>query len=138
MRYKALKVFQFYYVFTIIASNAFPFEKMHVDIVNGFQGNLLQIHCQSKDDDLGDQELVPGQVYGWGFRINFLATTLYYCTFWWKNGHHENDVFWSEQKHLRGCCGSANCVWKASEDGIYLYNDGTKTFEFMYAWDKSY
>ncbi|KAL7105781.1 hypothetical protein ACP275_07G066900 [Erythranthe tilingii] len=42
----------------------------------------LEVHCASKDDDLGHRFLSSGEVFSWNFRVNIFETTLYFCHFW--------------------------------------------------------
>ncbi|KAF5731424.1 hypothetical protein HS088_TW18G00101 [Tripterygium wilfordii] len=137
---KLTMLFQFSIILLALAavtSEAISFgPKFHVHIVNGFKTDALHSHCKSKDDDLGMRQTNPGQEYEWSFRINFWGTTLYYCSFWWNGGRHQNDVFWVKDQFLNDYCGEKNCIWKAQEDGIYLFSAINGKFEFWYKWDK--
>ncbi|XP_027169331.1 self-incompatibility protein S1-like [Coffea eugenioides] len=52
--------------------------KVHVHIQNR-QGKNINLHCRSKDDDLGYHNIENGTEYSWSFRPNFWYTTLFYC-----------------------------------------------------------
>lgn len=55
--------------------------KDHVTIVNKMATATLQVHCHSRDNDLGVRWLVPSQVYVISFHRNFWGTTLFTCDF---------------------------------------------------------
>ncbi|KAF5731425.1 hypothetical protein HS088_TW18G00102 [Tripterygium wilfordii] len=137
---KLTMLFQFSILLLALAtvtSEAISFgPKFHVHIVNGFKTDVLYSHCKSKDDDLGIRQTSPGQEYEWSFHLNIWGTTLYFCSFWWVGGHHQNDVFWNKHGFIYDFCGVKNCIWKLQEDGIYLFKSLTGTFELMYEWDK--
>ncbi|XWS56083.1 hypothetical protein CRYUN_Cryun09bG0056300 [Craigia yunnanensis] len=58
--------------------------KIHVRVMNQL-GNrrILNIHCQSRDDDLGVVALPDGHEFEWRFSVNFWGTTLFYCDVQW-------------------------------------------------------
>ncbi|PIM99113.1 hypothetical protein CDL12_28396 [Handroanthus impetiginosus] len=78
----------------------------------------LEVHCQSKDNDLGYHYLKPSQNYTWGFCDNIFVTTLFFCHLSWGKKDVTFDAFkakWFE--------GSRDQVfWVAKGDGIY-YSD---------------
>ncbi|PWA78717.1 non-intrinsic ABC protein 10 [Artemisia annua] len=41
----------------------------------------LYVRCKSRDNELGDQDLLPAQSYNWSFRMNFWGMTLFNCDF---------------------------------------------------------
>ncbi|KAG5589225.1 hypothetical protein H5410_039739 [Solanum commersonii] len=43
----------------------------------------LDVHCLSRDDDLGVHTLEPGDKYDFSFHENFLSTTHFYCKLKW-------------------------------------------------------
>ena len=55
--------------------------KDHVTIVNKMATATLQVHCRSRDNDLGVRLLVPNQVYVISFHHNIWGSTLYICDF---------------------------------------------------------
>ncbi|CAI0394512.1 unnamed protein product, partial [Linum tenue] len=40
---------------------------------------ILTVHCQSKDDDLGGHAVAVGATYHWDFGTNLLGGTLFWC-----------------------------------------------------------
>lgn len=52
--------------------------KITLRFISGLPENssVAKVRCQSKDDDLGDRTLNPGDQFDFSFRMNFFATTL--------------------------------------------------------------
>jgi len=44
----------------------------------------LNVHCKSKDNDIGQHLLHINQSFNWVFENNFLGDTLFFCSFQWK------------------------------------------------------
>ncbi|CAL9024060.1 unnamed protein product, partial [Prunus brigantina] len=97
----------------------------YVRIVNNLNNQQLQYQCNSKGDDFGLRSLPPKREYEWGFRVNFWDITLYLCNFWYLDNHGVFAVFRDTTDFLYEC-GGAHCIWKAKEDGIYLFHIQTK------------
>ncbi|KAG2712058.1 hypothetical protein I3843_04G099900 [Carya illinoinensis] len=120
------------------AKIGFSLRKIHVHVVNGLSGQQsLFLHCKSRDDDLGTHNLGVGDEYSWSFRVNFLATTLFWCYMRTSNGlHAEFDVFWpSKGDWLSYRCNWKNCIWTAKDDGIYLRNIPENYDELLHKWE---
>ncbi|KAI4321697.1 hypothetical protein MLD38_035047 [Melastoma candidum] len=45
--------------------------------------DLLTLHCQSKEDDLGIHVVPKGESWQFSFDPNFFSSTLYFCSFHW-------------------------------------------------------
>ncbi|KAF8370241.1 hypothetical protein HHK36_020386 [Tetracentron sinense] len=110
------------------------FSKHHVYVGNDLgEGLTLNLHCASKDDDLGTHVLPYGQNYNWGFRSNFWGTTLFWCDFKWGNVtdsysvYDEDSVDQSEHTDTR---------WLARKDGIYYYRRPYGLYELFNNWRK--
>ena len=59
--------------------------KRHVMIINDLEEKLdLILHCKSGDDDLGEHLIHYDSTFEWSFRPNIFRTTLFYCSFQWK------------------------------------------------------
>ena len=108
--------------------------KIHVDISNHLPDGSpsLTVRCQSRDDDLGYQELFPNQSsYTWAFRPAWFSTTLYFCHFFWDGKDAVFDVY-NEDWGVDYCAQyvllsgrynimiSDTCYWQVTADGIYL------------------
>lgn len=113
----------------------FIFQKFYVHILNGFQNETFIAHCRSKDDDLGFRQILVGSEFQWHFRINFKNTTRFLCTFTWFGGSRSFTAFWTGYSFLVDYCGNNDCIWKAQEDGIYVYHSRDHEYQFIYKWE---
>ncbi|KAI4369946.1 hypothetical protein MLD38_018337 [Melastoma candidum] len=52
-----------------------------IRIRNDIKGNL-EVHCKSKDNDLGSITLPPKGEWGFTFQPNIWRTTLFFCDLW--------------------------------------------------------
>ena len=95
--------------------------KLHVQMINILQGkNDLQIHCKSKNDDLGVHIIPFNGNYGFEFTPNFFAETLYFCGFKWDENLHWFDIY----VHSRDRFCTNVCTWNISESGpCYIFDD---------------
>ncbi|KAF8370240.1 hypothetical protein HHK36_031717 [Tetracentron sinense] len=108
------------------------FSKHHVYVGNDLgESSTLNLHCASKDDDLGTHVLLYGQNYTWGFRSNFWGTTLFWCHFKWGNVtntftvYNDND---SEQYYHK------SAHWLSRMDGLYYYHHHYGEYELYHNW----
>ncbi|KAI4323482.1 hypothetical protein L6164_023081 [Bauhinia variegata] len=89
------------------------YPKVKVEIFNALEGGSnLNLHCQSKDDDLGTHVVQSGQSYQFEFHPNLVIhNTLFYCNFDWPDDQwlHHFDVYDESQD----ACGY--CPWHAHE-----------------------
>jgi hypothetical protein len=116
-----------------------PLQIWHVRIFNKLSGGQkLFLHCKSKDNDLGRQEVPVGSEFSWGFRTNYWGTTLFWCNMRTdKGGRHATfNVFWPTNDYsLADKCDSSDCIWTARDDGIYLRNIPQKRDELLHKWE---
>ena len=115
-----------------------PFSEWKVTVINQLSpGQTLFLRCKSKDDDLGDHILQVGQSFSWEFRVNFFATTLFWCNMrTTSNKHVAMEVFWPESQDWLGYrCDYGLCNWSAKDNGIYLENIPKKSMEFVRSWE---
>ncbi|KAL0560284.1 hypothetical protein IC582_000684 [Cucumis melo] len=109
-----------------------------VNVVNGLSYHSLDVHCQSKDDDLGYHHLVNhGDYFQWNFEENFFGTTLFWCRLEKSDAYVAFESFWPESTNrwLRDRCGNqGTCVWIAKDDGIYLRNIPVNVDELVHKW----
>lgn len=89
----------------------------------------LQIHCQSKDDDLGTHILDQDRIFSWRFNPNFIQTTLFFCSFKWGSKFKSFTVY---DRDIDYKCGD-NVYWEARTDGFYLSGDAA-TWEKYNFW----
>lgn len=92
-------------------------KKRTVRITNalGVYGDLV-VHCKSKDDDLGDHLLLPGESFEFRFRQNIFGTTLFFCSFRWSTEFHYYDVYRADRD---GC---SKCYWTVYFLGICFHD----------------
>ena len=101
--------------------------KDHVNIVNNMATDTLQVHCHSRDNDLGVQWLVPNQWYVISFHHNIWGTTLFTCDFN-APGHQTKSVHVYEGylvAHRQVWC--TQCTWTVTDttldcDGFLFYS----------------
>ncbi|EOX94032.1 S-protein, putative [Theobroma cacao] len=111
------------------------FTSWHVYVVNGLSNNrTLFLHCKSKDDDLGIQNLSPGTSFTWSFRQNLFGRTLFWC-YMSKDGnaHAAFKVFWQDALLFHKCLWK-NCIWTAKDDGIYIKDLARDSDEYRGQW----
>ncbi|XP_011007077.1 PREDICTED: uncharacterized protein LOC105112886 [Populus euphratica] len=92
-------------------------DDVHASIKNRLgNGENLSIHCQSKDDDLGQQDIADGSEFGWDFSVNAWGTTLLYCDMEWENARRSHfDAYSFSRDHTR--C-ETQCSWLISKEDI--------------------
>lgn len=110
-------------------------QHMSVNILNDVGDKPIYLRCQSRDDDLGVQTLVPGQWWGFGFEANVLGTTLFSCNFVY--GVHTQGIiafqdigFWGNKP--RPC---RQCVWVVKQDGFYRSEGQAGPFTKVVNWN---
>ncbi|KAF6176256.1 hypothetical protein GIB67_023547, partial [Kingdonia uniflora] len=113
--------------------------KRHIHVVNElYPGTPLNIHCKSKNDDLGEHTLANQESFSWHFRDNYWGTTLFWCAMAWKDGNgnwaqEDHDVYKTCLKGEKFVC-QVDYTWSARPDGLYLhYDDGTQ--ELWHHWE---
>ncbi|KAJ0035820.1 hypothetical protein Pint_24138 [Pistacia integerrima] len=109
-------------------------QKVHASIKNRLDnGKNLTVHCQSKDDDLGQQNVADGNEFGWDFAVNVVGTTLFYCDMEWDQYQYHFDAYAVNRDYVR--CEN-QCLWLVSAEGMYGLNGRTGFWEYMYHWPK--
>lgn len=125
------------YLFMVLTVLAFceaaVLEKVRTSVMNRLgSGKSINLHCQSKDNDLGEHTVADGGEFGWEFSVNVIGTTLFYCDVSWENfGGFHFDAYSFERDW--GRCES-RCLWLISKEGMYGWNQNTGFWEFMYSW----
>ncbi|CAN0864840.1 S-protein homolog 1 [Linum grandiflorum] len=109
----------------------------HVYIANGLpDGKDLLVHCQSKDDDLGLQNLLPGTSFKWQFRLEFQAgETLFHCYLAPGNDDRHASFEAFNGGHYKQYEFGSNTVWIAKDDGVYVNLADKKTDSLVYKWE---
>ncbi|KAG8371107.1 hypothetical protein BUALT_Bualt13G0052400 [Buddleja alternifolia] len=105
--------------------------RVYVQVINQLEdGQRLNVHCQSRDDDLGYHVLDFGSATTWSFTANFWGTTLFYCDVQWDDSNwYHFDVYDADRDYRR--CRSM-CRWIISRDGsLYGYNEESGFWEWF-------
>lgn len=104
----------------------FGIETFTVHIMNGMSQNTdpVNVHCKSGDSDLGLRTLGQGVEFDFRFKTRVVGTTLYFCSWYWDSKRASFDVFRDDREALH-CVKTANCYWKAREDGFYFSVDNS-------------
>ncbi|XP_060962039.1 S-protein homolog 2-like [Cannabis sativa] len=95
-------------------------------------GKNLSVHCQSKDDDLGEHSISNDESFKWEFSPNVWETTLYFCVLGWERVRSYEFDAYSFGRDRSRC--ETRCAWLVSIEGIYALNDQTTLWEFFYPW----
>ncbi|AES76933.2 putative plant self-incompatibility S1 [Medicago truncatula] len=98
----------------------------------------ITVRCKSKDDNLGDHTLMPGETYEFSFKPSHLPfkNTLFFCGFTWPGNPHRHylDIYDQAHDHCK------QCSWDIILEGGCFY-DGKcvpwKSIEFMEAYNTS-
>ncbi|GER35194.1 plant self-incompatibility protein S1 family [Striga asiatica] len=105
--------------------SCFFYYEARVSFINYLPQNSkpLDLHCASKDDDLGNHTLGYGESWGFKFCVNPFAT-LFYCNLYWGNNFmafHAFEGRWLISLH-NPCTGfnRTDCPWKVESEGASL------------------
>lgn len=108
-----------------------------VQIDNGIPNSSINLHCKSKDDDLGSLSLAFKQYFAWKFCVNIRHTTLYNCEFFWDSRAKSFIVF---DKHVADECPYKDqekrwmCHWVVRPDGFYIFSKNSSSWVKKYDW----
>ncbi|KAL7084757.1 hypothetical protein ACP275_14G240600 [Erythranthe tilingii] len=99
--------------------------EVHVQVKNELKNGVrMNVHCRSRDDDLGLHAVDPGEAVKWDFMPNFWGTTLFYCDVQWSEDHsiwYHFDAY-NDDRDYRRC--HFTCRWMISGNGtLYGYDD---------------
>ncbi|PKI36641.1 S-protein homolog 2-like [Punica granatum] len=111
--------------------------KKVVEIYNKLPfGMVLDIHCKSKNRDLGNHTIFGPQFYQFQVRPSRSGTTEYSCEFNWVGvaGALVND-FYTEKRDTIRC--ATRCRWVIRYEGIYGYREDTGEPDIVYEWQTS-
>ncbi|KAJ4840500.1 hypothetical protein Tsubulata_000432 [Turnera subulata] len=88
----------------------------------------VNIHCKSRDDDLGEHVIKPGERYEWKFRVSIFGNTLFGCEVKTKYGSGIF-VLYNASEDEKGDDGYVG--WEVRTGGVY----GLNRIQH-YAWQK--
>ncbi|RDY03840.1 S-protein-like 29, partial [Mucuna pruriens] len=115
-------------VMLVSVSNVFG--KTHVLITNNLEQHQdLNIHCKSRDDDLGMKFLRFNETYEFSFGNSYIVDTQFYCSFQWKNGPL---VYYDVYIQDRDDSLCRLCHWYVKKDGPCRFEDDHLT---CYKWN---
>ena len=105
-------------------------DKIVVNIRDGLDQKMnLTLRCQSKQDDLGIQQLAYDQVFTFRFRSNYWNTTQFYCWFKWAgSGIHWYDIYKPGSTCLV-------CDARITNGGPCFYNPNTTHYDDCKSWN---
>ena len=108
-------------------------EKITVQITNSLEGKEnLNVHCKSKDDDIGHHLLYYNQSFQWSFGTNFFWRTLFFCSFQWGNGDLLYFEVYNQLKDHDVC---KDCHWYITKSGPCLYESVDSLVRICYRWN---
>ncbi|RID54339.1 hypothetical protein BRARA_G01668 [Brassica rapa] len=94
----------------------------------GSGGKLMNVHCESSDDDLGLIHIPFGNSWGFRFRVNIWETTRFRCHFtWYFGGSHYFDIFICKE-----------CIWEVgrnNEDEAMCRITQDGSVRYCFTWD---
>ncbi|TYJ17551.1 hypothetical protein E1A91_A09G059300v1 [Gossypium mustelinum] len=94
----------------------------------------LNLHCKSKDKDLGERAMFQHQDYAWDSKINLFRTTLFFCNARWRNKKQRYfEAFKATRDEDRCLDYHFSCIWSVRYDGIYFSSDNY-TWTMQYPW----
>ncbi|OWM73851.1 S-protein homolog 5-like [Punica granatum] len=107
--------------------------KVMVEVNNSLPGDAsFNIHCKSKDDDLGIHIIGVYQNYKFKFKVNFWATTLFFCGIRWQGGGVTFDIYYAK-RDLNRC--PHHCLWLVREVGVMGFQQDKPTPDIIIPWD---
>ncbi|CAN7137521.1 hypothetical protein BRARA_D02009 [Brassica rapa] len=126
-----------YLIFTLhVESNEVQCHKNTVAVQNNLtlSRSILKVHCESRDDDLGEHFLrFQDAAYTFSFHDNLVIQTRFKCILWKGANLEYHKTFMAYEEGAFRKCGLLNS-WEAKDDGIYLAKNG-EPMKLMYYWD---
>ena len=108
-----------------------PLAKKHVVIRNTVKnGEELNIHCKSSENNLGHIHLKHGHTWDFRFLVNISKSTKFRCHFWWYAGNKKFFNYWfdiftvsRDDKPSGRYPVCQECIWDLSDYGPegYIY-----------------
>ncbi|KAL2944924.1 S-protein-like protein 1 [Bienertia sinuspersici] len=108
----------------------------HITVQNNLSDETVTLHCQSKDDDLGEVKVEANQSFTFRFTPNIFESTLYWCDVWSKLGHVSSSVF-SEKDEFYKYCNFKDCTWTISDQGINVLDLNTTSPVLWHKWNEN-
>ncbi|KAL3828626.1 hypothetical protein ACJIZ3_017428 [Penstemon smallii] len=91
----------------------------------------MNLHCRSRDDDLGYHVVEDGGATAWSFSVNFWGTTLFYCDVQWGDSDWYHFDAYDAERDYRRC--QSICRWMISKKGLlYGYDEESGFWELFH------
>ncbi|PKI37812.1 hypothetical protein CRG98_041762 [Punica granatum] len=114
---------------------SFTRRKAKVDIFNYLpNGATFQIHCKSKNNDLGVHVIGPGQKYELSFTPNIWGRTLFFCGVSWSGGHFVFDIYRDRRDNMDRC--KHYCRWHVTKDAVIGFREDGPNADIVIPWNK--
>ncbi|CAI0383076.1 unnamed protein product [Linum tenue] len=105
---------------TSSAWSLWPYKHVHVSNELTTYNGVLHVHCWSKNDDRGVQDVAVGTEFTWRFKPNIFGTTKWMCEVSTDDHRRASfDSYWEDLGQGRREY-KENIFWVAEEDGVYL------------------
>lgn len=126
-------LFLVFLLYMLIFGSCSLARRVHVHVINRLpDGFPMTIHCQSRDNDLGQSIVEVGDEVNWSFRINFWGTTLFYCEVQWESDSsiwYHFDAY-DDDRDFQRC--RSECLWMISREGfLYGYDQESEYWELF-------
>ena len=107
-------------------------DKIHVRMYNTLKSEEdLEVHCKSKNDDLGVHVIPHTFYYEFKFGANIWGNTLFFCGFVFGNKLHWFDIY-NETRDTADCW--QKCYWEIRESQNCLLDFYTGKYDFCHPW----
>ncbi|XP_031374194.1 S-protein homolog 6-like [Punica granatum] len=105
-------------------------QKVRVE-VNNVLSSPVTIHCKSKDNDLGSHVINAHGLYSFGFNVNFIGTTLFFCGVSLQGKRVTFDVYKASRDQSR--CPHF-CEWHVDTNGVEGFKPSAKAPDIVIPW----
>ncbi|KAK3029545.1 hypothetical protein RJ639_038504 [Escallonia herrerae] len=101
-----------------------------VHVINALPADSppVNVHCASKNDEIGYHTLHVNDDLTWSFKTPFIGNTLYFCRFKW-NGRDKAFVVFDQQNAIecqrKPFAKKYLCYWFVKDDGFYFQDHYT-------------
>lgn len=110
--------------------------KTHVRITNDLPDNMkLNVHCKSKEDNLGVHVVSYLNSYEFSFIPNIWGTTQFYCSMAWLSHFHHFDIY-IYYRDVRCQQTKHTCAWYVTPVGPCMLENLHDNKTICYVWNK--